>query len=179
MPSVLSNCFKAALKIRSTWTSSGLGNPGGLPRLLIAGGALLVLCGCAMRSDYNIYYFAEQGDYDAALASAREAQGGGIDGFIFGDGASECRDYAAVVTVLVAKGDFAGARAACANYDQQCAVLPDGALCFIYENAELAAATSDTQLAETLSSDAREQLHFRWLMIRDDYENRGLKRPIY
>ncbi|MEO1079900.1 MAG: hypothetical protein AAFY29_10110 [Pseudomonadota bacterium] len=163
----------------SSSSSVGRRSPSKLSRLLLLGSALLVLCGCATRSDYDIYYFAEQGDYDAALASARQAQGGGIDGFVFGDGAGECRDYAALVTVLVAKSDFAGARAACANYDQQCAVLPDGALCFIYENSELAAATSDAELAETMSSEAQEQLHFRWLMIRDDYENRGIKRPIY
>ncbi len=152
---------------------------GFLSRVLAATGTLLLLSGCATRSDYDIYYFAEQGDYDSALSSARQAQGGGIDGFLFGDGASECRDYGAVVTVLVAKRDFAAARAACANYDQQCAVLPDSALCFIYENSELAAASSVADLAETMSSEAQEQLHFRWIMIRDDYENRGLKRPIY
>jgi hypothetical protein len=146
---------------------------------LVAAVGLLFASGCATRGDYDTYYFAEEGDFDAALRSAKSAKGGGIDGFIFGTGTGVCRDYNAVVTVLVAQGDFAGARASCADYDKECAVLPDSALCFTYETAELEAAGSDATLADSLSEAAREQLHFRWLMIRDDYENRGIRRPIY
>jgi len=137
------------------------------------------LAGCATRSDYDTYYFAEQGDLDAALDSAQAARGGGFDGFFFGTGAGECRDYGAVVTVLVAKGDFAGATRACADYDEQCAVLPDSSLCFYFPIADLEAAGSDAELAQSMSDEALANLHFRWLMIRDDYEKRGLKRPIY
>jgi len=156
-----------------------------LPKSIRRSGALasaivlLLASGCATRGDYEAVYYAEEGDYGAALEAAQRAQGGGIDGLVFGTGAGACRDYNAVVTLLVAKGDFAAARASCANYDRECAVLPDSALCFTYESAELEAATSDASLAESLSATAREQLHFRWLMIRDDYEDRGIRRPIY
>ncbi|MEE4277234.1 MAG: hypothetical protein V2I82_02060 [Halieaceae bacterium] len=146
---------------------------------LLAGLGLLVLSGCAMRSDYEAYYLAEQGDFEGSLKAAEKARGQGIDGILFGSGASGCRDYASVVTVLVAKGDFAGARQACSRYERECAVVPDNALCFVYENSALEAARSDADLADAMSADAREQLHFRWLMIRDDYEKRGIKRPIY
>lgn len=147
---------------------------------IIAISALSLLAGgCATRSDYDTYYFAEQGDYSSALSSARDAQGGGIDGILFGTGASECRDYGAVVTVLVAQGDFSGARDACADYDNQCAVVPGNTLCFSYKVAELEAAGSDGELAESMTSDARQALHYRWLMIRDDYEGRPIGRPIY
>lgn len=147
--------------------------------LLVAVLGAVMLAGCATRSDYDTYYFAEQGDLDAALDSAQAARGGGFDGFFFGTGASECRDYAAVVMVLVAKGDFAGATRACVDYDEQCAVLPDSSLCFYYPIADLQAADSDAKLAQSMREEARENLHFRWLMIRDDYEKRGLRRPIY
>jgi hypothetical protein len=151
----------------------------GARALLVAALGAALLAGCATRSDYDTYYFAEQGDLDAALSAAEAARGGGFDGFFFGTGAGECRDYAAVVTVLVAKGDFAGASRACADYDEQCAVLPDSSLCFYYRKPDLAAAASDADLAQTMVNEARDNLHFRWLMIRDDYEKRGLKRPIY
>jgi hypothetical protein len=140
---------------------------------------LLATAGCATRSDYDAVYFAEQGDLDAALTAARDAQGEGIDGIFFGTGASECRDYGAVVTVLVAKGDFSGARQACSAYDQQCAVIPGNTLCFSYRVSELDSAGNDAALAETLSAYARETLHYRWLMIRDDYEGLPIRRPIY
>ncbi|GEM_PF-4647300 len=146
---------------------------------VVTSAALLTVVGCANRPDYETYAYAEKGDYDSALASAQEAQGSGIDGWVFGTGASECRDYGAVITVLVAQGDFQGARQACANYDQQCAVLPDSRLCFYYALDELQAADSDPELAESMRNYAQESLHFRWLTIRDDYENRPLKRPIY
>lgn len=135
--------------------------------------------GCATRSDFETYALAERGDLDGALAAARDAKGGGIDGFLFGTGASECRDYQAVVTVLVAQGDFRGAREACADYDDQCAVLPDSRLCFTYHKEELARAAGDEAFADAMSRSAREALHFRWLMIRDDYEDRPQRRPIY
>jgi len=147
--------------------------------LLITMLGALLLAGCATRSDYDTYYFAEQGDLDAALDSAQAARGGGFDGFFFGTGAGECRDYAAVVTVLVAKGDFSGATRACADYDEQCAVLPDSSLCFYFPVSDLKAAGSDAELAQSMTDEARQNLHFRWLMIRDDYEKRGLRRPIY
>jgi hypothetical protein len=139
----------------------------------------MLMSGCATRSDYSTYYLAEQGDYAAALAAARNAQGGGIDGIIFGTGASECRDYGAVVTVLVAQGDFAGASEACADYDSQCAVVPGNTLCFSYNVDALKAAAVDGELAGAMTGEAREALHYRWLMIRDDYEGRPIKRPIY
>ncbi|WP_439108133.1 hypothetical protein [Congregibacter sp.] len=141
--------------------------------------AAALLSACAGRSDYQAIYHAEQGDYDAALSSAKAAQGSGLDGVLFGSGASECRDYGAVVTVHVARGDFAGATEACRDYDEQCAVVPDANLCFYYSMSELSAAESDQDVAAQLTEDARETLHFRWLMIRDDYEGRELKRPIY
>ena len=83
------------------------------------------------------------------------------------------------MTVLVAQGDFRGARDACADYDDQCAVLPDSNLCFTYGSGELAAAAGDSALADALSRSAKQALHFRWLMIRDDYEGRPARRPIY
>ena len=139
----------------------------------------VMLTGCATRSDYDTYYFAEQGKLEEALDSAQAARGGGVTGFFCGTGASECRDYEALVTVLVAKGDFAGASSACADYDEQCAVLPDSSLCFVYSKSALDAADSDQALAESMTDEARTNLHVRWLVIRDDYENRGLRRPIY
>lgn len=147
--------------------------------LLIAVLGAVLLAGCATRSDYDTYYYAEQGNLDAALDSAQAARGGGFDGFFFGTGAGECRDYGAVISVLVAKGDFSGATRACADYDEKCAVLPDNNLCFYFPVADLDAAGSDQGLAQDMTDEARQNLHFRWLMIRDDYENRGLKRPIY
>ena len=140
---------------------------------------VLLSTGCATRSDFDTFYYAEQGDYAAALSAARDAQGGGIDGIIFGTGAGECRDYGAVVTVLVAQGDFSGAREACSDYDNQCAVVPGNTLCFSYKVSELEAASGNSELAETMEGDAREALHYRWLMIRDDYEGRAIQRPIY
>lgn len=147
--------------------------------LIAAYALLLSIAGCATRSDYTAIYHAEQGDYEAALSSARDAQGGGIDGLLFGTGASECRDYGEVVTVLVAKGDFTGASEACTDYDNQCAVIPGNTLCFSYKADELRAAAGDSDLAESMSAEARQLLHYRWLMIRDDYEGRPIKRPIY
>lgn len=148
--------------------------------IALAMGTLAMLAtGCATRGHYDTYYLAEQGDFGAALQAARSAEGGGIDGILFGTGASICRDYETVVTVLVAQGDFAGASAECAAYDRQCAVLPDSRLCFSYEMSELDGARSDTALAGALRDSAREALHARWLMIRDDYEQRPPRRPIY
>ena len=146
---------------------------------LMACSLVLLATGCATRSDYDTYYFAEQGDFSSALSSARDAQGGGIDGILFGTGASVCRDYGAVVTVLVAQGDFSGASEACADYDNQCAVVPGNTLCFSYKVSALNEAGSNSELAESMTGDAREALHYRWLMIRDDYEGRPIKRPIY
>jgi hypothetical protein len=141
--------------------------------------AALAGAGCATRNDYETFARAERNDLDGALAAARAARGGGIDGWFFGTGASECRDYEAVVTVLVAQGDFRGAWDACTDYDDQCAVVPDGRHCFIYQREELAGAAGDEDLAEAMSRSARQALHFRWLMIRDDYEGRPPRRPIY
>lgn len=137
------------------------------------------LTACTTRPDYQTYYHAEQGDYASALSSAESARGGGIDGFLFGSGAGECRDYGAVITVLVAQGDFAGAREACSDYDDECAVVPESSLCFSYELGELEAASSDAELAGRMTEEAREVLHFRWLMIQDDYEGNPIERPIY
>jgi len=148
-------------------------------RIAVAGCVLLALSACATRSDYDTYYHADRGELEAALGAAREAQGGGIDGLLFGTGASECRDYGAVVTVLVAQGDFTAAREACSAYDQQCAVVPGNTLCFSYRVKELDDAGTDSTLAQALTAYARETLHYRWLMIRDDYEGRPIKRPIY
>jgi hypothetical protein len=148
-------------------------------RVLFVVFAGLYLSGCAGRSDYQTYYYAEQGDYESALREAQAAQGGGIDGFLFNTPASHCRDYLSLVTVLVAKEDFRGAREACSDYDQACSVVPDAQLCFIYKLDDLSGATSNPALGQSLSSDARESLHMRWLMIRDEYEGRSLKRPIY
>lgn len=142
-------------------------------------GVLVLAGGCATRSDYETYARAERDDLAGALAAAREAQGGGIDGLLFGTGASRCRDYEAVVTVLVAQRDFSGARSACRDYDERCAVLPEKQLCFTYGTSELDEASGDEALADELSAYARQALHFRWLMIRDDYENRPPRRPIY
>lgn len=164
---------------RRSITASRVDVRQGVRALPVAALCTALLAGCAMRSEYDTYYFAEQGDFDAALESAQAARGGGFDGFFFGTGASECRDYAAVVTVLVAKGDFSGATRACADYDDKCAVLPDSSLCFYFPFSDLQAAGSDAELAQSMTDEARENLHFRWLMIRDDYERRGLKRPIY
>lgn len=152
----------------------------GLARATLAFASVaLLLGGCAGRNDYNAYYHAEQGDFESALSEARAARGAGIDGLIFGTGASECRDYSAVLTVLIAKGDFVGARNACSDYDNQCAVVSNGRFCFSYTLSDLENAQADTQLASSLTDGAREALHFRWLMIRDDYEGRPLTRPIY
>ena len=148
-------------------------------RVLTLLASSLLVTACAGRGDYKTYYLAEQGDYDGALEAARSAQGRGIDGVLFGTGASRCRDYAGVVTVLVAKSDFDGAGRACADYDERCAVIPDSKLCFYYQLSELESASGDSTLADELVEEARQNLHFRWLMIRDDYENRPLKRPIY
>jgi hypothetical protein len=142
-------------------------------------GLLVSVGGCATRSDYETYARAERDDLAGALVAAREAQGGGIDGILFGTGASRCRDYEAVVTVLVAQRDFSGARSACRDYDERCAVVPDNQLCFTYGTGELADASGNQALADELSAYARQALHFRWLMIRDDYENRPPRRPIY
>jgi hypothetical protein len=150
-----------------------------LRALLTIAAAGVVITGCAGRGDYQTVYFAEQGDYESALREARAAQGSGIDGILFNTPASHCRDYSSLITVLVAKEDFSGAREACADYDKQCAVIPESQMCFIYDMGDLSAAGSDAALAQSLSEDARESLHFRWLMIRDDYEGRGIKRPIY
>lgn len=150
-----------------------------LRELLIVASASVLLTACAGRSDHQTFYHAEQGDYEAALAAAKAAQGSGIEGLLFGPGASQCRDYNAVVTVHVAKGDFTGASNACRDYDAQCANVPDGNLCFSYALGELTAAASDESVAAQLREEARQNLHFRWLMLRDDYEGRPLKRPIY
>ncbi|WOJ93026.1 hypothetical protein R0135_14745 [Congregibacter variabilis] len=148
-------------------------------KFAIVAAAGILLTACAGRSDHQTFYHAEQGDYDAALQAAKAAQGSGLDGFLFGSGASQCRDYSAVVTVYVAKGDFTGATEACRDYDNQCAVVPDASLCFNYRQSDLNSAKSDDSMATQLSEAAREALHFRWLMIRDDYEGKDLKRPIY
>lgn len=148
-------------------------------KFAIVAAAGVLLSACAGRSDHQTFYHAEQGDYDAALHAAKAAQGSGLDGFLFGSGASQCRDYGAVVTVYVAQGDFAGATEACQDYDNQCAVVPDASLCFYYQQSELNAAESDQDIAAQLTEEAKQTLHFRWLMIRDDYEGRDLKRPIY
>lgn len=146
---------------------------------------LSLLTACAGRNDYKTYYLAEQGDYDGALQAARAAQKGGIDDLPFDLGSGlglsggACRDYAAVVTVLVAKTDFAGARDACRDYDQQCAMVPNSDLCFYYRTSELDAAGSDPEVAESLSSEARQNLHFRWLMIRDAFNGQPIRRPIF
>lgn len=150
-----------------------------LREFLMVASASALLTACAGRSDYQTFYHAEQGDYDAALTAAKAAQGSGIDGLVFGPGASQCRDYSAVVTVHVAKGDFTGASSACRDYDKQCANVPDANLCFSYSLSELSAAGSDQGVAAQLQNEARQTLHFRWLMLRDDYEGRPLKRPIY
>jgi len=150
-----------------------------LNKFAMAAAAGILLSACAGRSDYQTFYEAEQGNYDAALQAAKAAQGSGLDGFLFGSVASQCRDYGALVTVYVAQGDFAGATDACRDYDKQCAVVPDASLCFNYRQSELSAAGSDQSIATALREDARQALHFRWLMIRDDYEGRALKRPIY
>ncbi|MDP5053557.1 MAG: hypothetical protein NWP69_07200 [Congregibacter sp.] len=139
----------------------------------------MLLAGCAGRGDYQTYYHAEQGDYDAALSAAKATQSSRINGLLFGSVASQCLDYSAVVTVQVARGDFAGATDACRAYDDQCAVVPNSNLCFYYSLSELSAAGSDQDLAGKLRDEAKEMLHFRWLMLRDDYEGRQLKRPIY
>lgn len=139
----------------------------------------IILSACAGRSDYQTFYHAEQGDYDAALQAAKAAQGSGLSGLLFDSGTSQCRDYGAVVTVHVAQGDFAGATEACRDYDKQCAVVADSSLCFYYRQSELSAAMSDPAIATKLSEDAQQTLHFRWLMLRDDYEGRKLKRPIF
>lgn len=150
-----------------------------LKRLTVIIATGFLLAGCAGRSDHQTFFLAEQGDYDGALQAARAAQGSGITSILFGAGESQCRDYASVVTVLVAKEDFAGARKACGDYDKECAVVPDLGLCFSYRTSELSAADTDSAIAQTLTGEAQEALHFRWLMIRDDYEGRELKRPIY
>lgn len=148
-------------------------------KLAIVAATGILLSACAGRSDHQTFYHAEQGNYDAALQSAKAAQGSGLDGLLFGSGASQCRDYGAVVTVYVAQGDFAGATEACRDYDSQCAVVPDASLCFAYRQSELSDAGSDQELATRLKEEAQQTLHFRWLMIRDDYEGRDIKRPIY
>lgn len=148
-------------------------------RLLLTASACVWLIGCAGRADYDAVYLAQKGDYDGAYKAAKAAQGGGIQGLLFGIDSSECRDYATVVAVLVAKSDFSGAQAACADYDDRCAVVADSGLCFYYREAELRAAVSDATLAKSLSEDAQTNLYFRWLMIRDAYEGKPLKRPIY
>jgi hypothetical protein len=148
-------------------------------KLTVFAAAGILLAGCAGRSDYQTYYHAEQGDYDAALTAAKAAQGNFIGGLLFDSVATQCRDYSAVVTVQVAQGDFVGASAACRDYDDQCAVVPNSNLCFYYSLGELSAAESDQDVATKLTNEAKEILHFRWLMLRDDYEGRQLKRPIY
>jgi len=150
-----------------------------LRELLMVASASALLSACAGRSDYQTFYHAEQGDYDAALTAAKAAKDRGINGLIFGPGASECRDYNAVVTVYAAKGDFAGASNACRDYDEQCANVLNADLCFSYSLSELSAAGSDHGAAAQLQAEARQALHFRWLMLRDDYEGRPLNRPIY
>jgi len=154
------------------------------PRICITVIALVcmsLLTACAGRSDYRAFYLADQGDYDGALEAARAAQNSGIDDLPFGWGlgAGECRDYSAVITVLVAKSDFAGAQNACRDYKAQCAVVPEATQCFFYSAEELSGAGSDAALAESLINEARENLHFRWLMIRDDYQGSPIRRPIY
>ncbi|WOJ96875.1 hypothetical protein R0137_16755 [Congregibacter brevis] len=151
-------------------------------KLVMVAATTCVLSACAGRSDYQTFYHAEQGDYDAALSSAKAAQSGGfggVEGMLFGDGGSQCREYGAVVVVHVAQGDFSGATNACQDYEEECAVVPSANLCFQYSLSELGAAQSDQAVASKLTEDAREALHFRWLMLRDDYEGRELKRPIY
>ena len=143
------------------------------------GALILATLGCTSHPEHEIFAAAEQGDYDAALAAARHAQGGGIDGWLFATGATQCRDYAAVVTVLVAQGDFAAAREECVSYNAECAVQPEHGLCFSYALDELQGAQSDTDLAEGLKSYAKETLHFRWLIQRDEFEGRPIERPIY
>ncbi|WP_439101549.1 hypothetical protein [Congregibacter sp.] len=148
-------------------------------KALTVAAAGCLLGACAGRSDYQTFYHAEQGDYDAALIAAQAAQGNSINGFFFGTGASQCRDYNAVVTVHVAQGDFPGASAACRDYENECAVVPDTNLCFSYSMSDLSSAGSDQDLASRLTEEAKEGLHFRWLMLRDDYEGRALQRPLY
>ncbi len=144
---------------------------------IVAASALLA--GCAGRSDYAAVYAAEQGDLETALTEARSAQGRGISGLFLRSESTQCRDYNAVVTVLVAKGDFAGAAEACSDYDDQCAVVPDSQLCFSYDLEELDQAQRDAEMAGELSGEAQDNLHFRWLMIKDDYEGNPIRRPIY
>lgn len=150
-------------------------------RLLKLSGVLLplVLAACAGRPDYETFYAAEQGDYEAALSAAESAQGNLVNGWLFGTGTGACRDYNSVITVLVAKNDFRGARETCADFEAQCAVDPASKICFSYELSQLDAASGDAELAKSLSDEAREALHFRWLMIQDDYEGNPLKRPIF
>ena len=129
-------------------------------RLSPLGGVLLpiVLAACAGRPDYETFYAAEQGDYDAALSAAQSAQGNLVSGWLLGTGVGACRDYNSVITVLVAKGDFRGASEACTEFESQCALDPVSRICFSYDLTQLDQAPSDAELAKSLSDEAREAL---------------------
>lgn len=145
----------------------------------MSSGAALALSACGVQPAFEAVYQAEQGSYETALVAARAAQTDGIDGRFLGSAESRCAAYAPILTILVAKQDFAGAADTCADYSQSCAEPADSELCFAYRGDTLQEAESNAELGARLSDEARTLMHFRWLMIRDDYEGRALTRPIY
>jgi hypothetical protein len=140
----------------------------------LAAAALLSACS---NTSYDALYLAEQGDLAAALDTATGVQSF-TGGLLRGAGFS-CRDHQLIINLHVARADFDAAAEVCEGYRDDCAINPENGLCFSFDLDELQRAQNDTGLADSVTSQARENLHFRWLMIRDDYEGKAFRRPIY
>lgn len=147
-----------------------------MSRIGITLAAATLLAACS-NSSYQSLYLAEQGDYDGALEEATSVSNF-AGRLLEGDGFS-CRDHQEVITLQLAREDFSAAAEACESYRDDCSVQPENGLCFTHQLETLRSATSDEELAAGIATQARERLHFRWLMIKDDYEGEDLQRPIY
>lgn len=151
--------------------------PRALPRLCFIC-AFCLLTACA-GPDYETFYYAEQGDYDTALAGTERSAGKVLLDRVLVPDNRQCREYQDVVNLMVAGSDFSGAQAVCKDYRESCAVQPENGLCFSYSMSALEGAGGDVDAAAALTEDAKTRLHFRWLTVRDDYQGKALKRPIY